>query len=251
MRTVILAGGLGTRLRPYTAVIPKPLMPIGDIPILEVVVRQLRAAGVDHLTIAVNHLATLIQTFFGDGSRLGLSIDYSLEQEPLGTAGPLSLVEGLEDDFLVMNGDILTDLDYSALIEHHREQAPAATIATYQKEVKMELGVLHTTNDGRVAEYEEKPSISFCISMGIYVFSPRVLRFLERGERLDLPDLIRTLIAAGEPVLHYPHDGLWLDIGNRDDFERSTKVFEEQRDRFLPEASTPLFARAPTSAEKV
>ena len=235
MRAVILAGGKGTRLAPYTTVFPKPLVPIGDMPILEVVVRQLHRAGVCQITMAVGHLAELLMAFFGDGSRFGVRIDYSREDEPLGTAGPLAQISGLEDAFLVMNGDVLTTLDYTALVAYHREHGAAATIAMHERSVKIDLGVIEVNDDNRVVQYLEKPTHDYRVSMGIYVFEPSVLRYIERGVRLDFPELIWKLLADNEPVLGYPYDGYWLDIGRPDDYTRAVAEFEQMRDQFLPE----------------
>ncbi len=233
MRAVILAGGKGTRLAPYTVVFPKPLMPLGDMPILELLVRQMGKAGITHITLAVGHLASLIRAFCGDGSRFGVTIDYSLEEEPLGTAAPLRLVEGLTEPFMVMNGDLLTDLDVRAMIDFHRRNGAAATIGLYDRNVKIDLGVIHTDGSGGVTEYVEKPVYDYQVSMGIYVFEPRVLEFIPPGGRFDLPDLVRELIARGEGVAGYKHVGYWLDIGRPDDYQRAQEEFESMRARIL------------------
>lgn len=234
MRAVILAGGKGTRLAPYTTIFPKPLVPIGDMPILEIVIRQLRHAGVDRVTLAVGHLANLLMTFFGDGSRWGLQIDYSLEDTPLGTAGPLASIEGLDETFLVMNGDVLTTLDYTALIAYHRARDAAATIAMHQRDVKIDLGVIEVDKTNRVRQYIEKPSFDYRVSMGIYVFEPYVLRYVQRGVRLDFPELIWKLLADEQLVVGYPYAGYWLDIGRPDDYARAVEEFESMRAQFLP-----------------
>ncbi len=239
MRAVILAGGKGQRLRPYTTVLPKPLMPIGDMPILEVVLRQLKRAGITRVTMAVGHLAELLQAFFADGRRLGLDIDYSIEDRPLGTVGPLTLIPGLEDagTFLMMNGDVLTTLDYRALIRRHLDSRAAATIATYRREVKIDFGVIETNSDERLTGYVEKPSFDYRVSMGVYCFDARVLRLLEHAVYRDFPDLVKSLIAAGEPVLSYGFDGYWLDIGRPDDYATAIEEFETHRHLFLPEGA--------------
>lgn len=217
-QAVILAGGKGTRLRPYTAVFPKPLVPVGDQPILELIVRQLQAQGFDRLTFAVNHLAELIRAFFGEGERWGVKIRYSLENEPLGTAGPIGLIEDLDEDFLVMNGDILTDMDYDELWRAHRENDAIATIATCTKRVPISLGVLEVDENGDLAGYKEKPTAQYRVSMGMYVFQSRIQEFIRPGEYLDLPDLMRLLMEGGERVHCYDFQGRWLDIGNPDDY---------------------------------
>ncbi len=232
MQALILAGGQGTRLKPFTNVIPKPLVPIGDLPILEVVLRQLKFYGADRIVLAVNQLARLIQAFFGDGSRLGLKIVYSLEDKPLGTAGPIRLVDELDEDFIVMNGDLLTTIDYSDFFRRHKSGDATASIATFEKEVKIDLGVLET-KDGKFANYLEKPTYHFTVSMGIYALSRRVIQFIPEGEKFDMPDLMLALHKSGEKVLCYSGDYDWLDIGRVDDYERAVQLFEANRDAYL------------------
>lgn len=218
MRAVILAGGRGTRLQPYTAVLPKPLMPVGDMPILELLVRRLREAGIDQVTLAVGHLASLIMTYFGDGDRFGMQISYSQEFEPLGTAAPLRLIEGLDETFLVMNGDLLTDLDPRDLLTTHRRSDAAITVGTFTREHRIDFGVIETDGAGAITGYVEKPVHRYLISMGVYAMEPRVLNHLPGSGHFDLPDLVRALLAASEPVIHHQHHGYWLDIGNPDDY---------------------------------
>jgi NDP-sugar pyrophosphorylase family protein len=235
-RVVILAGGLGTRLRPYTTVLPKPLMPVGDRPILDIVVRQLARARFDRITIATGYLAELIEAFFGDGSRYGIPIDYFREEEPLGTVGALSLIEGLDHDFLVMNGDILTDIDYSALLERHREGGQAATIAAHERDVHVSLGVMrfeHEADPTLVTGYIEKPTLSYVVSMGVYCFAPKVREHIPEGRRLDFPDLVLRLIESGETVRAWRSNDHWLDIGRHDDYATANEIFEARRAQFL------------------
>jgi NDP-sugar pyrophosphorylase family protein len=235
-RAVILAGGQGMRLRPYTSVLPKPLMPVGDRPILDIVLRQLRHKGFGRATISTGYLAELIEAFFGDGGRIGLPVDYVREDEPLGTAGALALVDGLAEDFLVMNGDVLTDLDYRAVLAAHSGSDAIATIATHERRVQIELGVLGFDGDStRVTDYFEKPVIDYEASMGVYCFSPRVLEFIEPGKRLDFPDLILRLLGAGEVVRAHRSADFWLDIGRHDDYEQAQEEFERLRHRIVPD----------------
>lgn len=236
-RAVILAGGLGTRLRPYTTVLPKPLMPVGDRPVLDVVIRQLHRDGFDHITIATGYLAELIEAFFRDGERYGVAIDYFREEVPLGTVGALALLGGLDEDFLVMNGDVLTDLSYGELLEAHIASGAAATIAVHRKEVQISLGVLGFDDPAapdRLTNYYEKPRIDYEASMGVYCFSPRVLEHIEPDVRLDFPDLMLRLVAAGELVLGARRDAFWLDIGRPEDYEEAQEAFERMRDRLIP-----------------
>lgn len=233
MQAIILAGGKGTRLKPFTNIIPKPLIPIGDMAILEVVLRQLRHHGVDRVTLAVNHMASLVQAFFGNGKSLGLDISYSLEDKILGTAGPVKLVEVVDNDFLVMNCDILTTINFKDFFAYHCSNKAAATIATFRKEVKIDLGVLDISG-AEFRDYTEKPTYHFTVSMGIYVFNRRVIQLIPEDQKFDIPDLILALKAAGEKVLCYSGDYAWLDIGRGDDYETAMKLFEAKRGDYLP-----------------
>ena len=235
MKAVVLAGGKGARLAPYTKILPKPLMPIGDMPILEILLRQMKRAEVKEVVLTVGHLAHLMQAFFQDGERLGLKICYSYEEQPLGTAGPLSLVQGLDETFLVTNGDVLTTLDLSALIDFHHRSGAVATIATHARQVKIDLGVIQYNGSNKVVGYIEKPTYDFYVSMGIYVFEPAVLAHIPYNQYLDFPDLILRLIKAGEPVAGYPFDGYWQDLGRPDDYEQAVQEFESMRSAILGE----------------
>ena len=232
-RAIILAGGKGTRLLPLTAVIPKPLVPIGNIPILEIVLLQLKHFGFTDITISVNHLAELITAAFGNGSKLGLNIRYSVEDYPLGTAGPLSLIDHLEGDFLVMNGDILTTLPFQDFYETHLNSKNDITIATYQKDLNIDLGVLEVDGRGIFQKYIEKPTYSFTVSMGIYMMNRSVLPLLKRGQRKDLPDLVTQAHDSHLKVAAYRGDYFWLDIGRRDDYETANEIFESRKGEFL------------------
>lgn len=236
MRAVILAGGQGTRLRPYTTVLPKPLMPIGDMPILEIVLRQLKHAGFSRITLAVSYLAELIQAYCGDGSRFGLRIDYSRESRSLSTAGPLHLIPGLDETFLVMNGDVLTTLDYRELFGHHRASGAAATIAMHRRSVKIDFGVVETGAGGELERYIEKPEYHYSVSMGINILEPVALSLIASGESLGMPDLMLRLKEAGHRVATYEAPCLWLDIGRVDDYEKALDTFESRRAEYLPDA---------------
>ena len=240
MRVVILAGGPGTRLRPFTTVLPKPLMPIGDRPILDIVVRQLRHQGFERITIASGYLAELLEAFFRDGSAYGIPIDYHVEREPLGTVGALALIEGLDstDAFLVMNGDVLTDLDYRRLVDAHNASGAAATIATHQRTVEVSLGVMQfedAEDTDRLTGFVEKPTYEYSVSMGVYCFSPEAIRFIEPDVALDLPDLVGRMLADGQVVRGYPFAGYWMDIGRHEDYQQASDEFEEHRSRLLPD----------------
>lgn len=238
-RAVILAGGKGTRLAPFTTVLPKPLMPIGDRAILDIVVRQLHSHGFTDFTIAVGYLAHLIQAVFGDGSRHDVRIGYQLEETPLGTAGPLAAIDGLDSTFLVMNGDVLTTLDYRKLMHAHRAAGNVATIATHRRIVKTEYGVLHLDSDRgetvRVTDYEEKPELAYTVSMGVYVLEPEALEHIPSGQPFDIPDLVLALLEADRPIGSYLYDGYWLDIGRHDDYEQALEEQDEIVPRLLGE----------------
>ena len=232
-RAVILAGGRGTRLRPYTVVLPKPLMPIGDHPILEVIVRQLAAKGFERITMAVNHQANLIKAFFGDGSQWGVRIDYSMESQPLSTIAPLALIPELPDHFLLMNGDILTDLDLGSFWNTHVSADRTFTIAASCRTETTEYGVLHIDETNTLTAFEEKPVNRYLVSMGIYMVSRRLVANIPPGRKYGFDDLMHDLLAAGTPVAVCPFDGYWLDIGRPDDYMRAIEDFETGRKRFL------------------
>ena len=237
MKAIVLAGGKGTRLAPYTTVFPKPLMPIGDRPILDIVLRQLAAARFDQVTLAVGHLAELIMAYCGDGSRYGIDLRYSREETPLGTAGPIALVPGITDTFLSMNGDLLTAIDYQAMLRFHRSRGHVATVATFSREVTVDLGIIEAGDDDLVTGYLEKPTFRYEASTGVYLFEPEVLAHIPAGERLDLPDLIRELLAERLPVGRYAFTGHWLDIGRHDDYAAAIELFESHRSEFLPDGA--------------
>ena len=231
-KAVILAGGKGTRLAPYTLVFPKPLMPLGETPILEIVIRQLVWRGFEEVTLAVGHLAQLIESYFGDGARFDVKIRYSREDRPLGTAGPLAAVGDLDEPFLVMNGDILTTLDYGSFLADHVESGAAASVATFRRVYTVDFGVVETDGE-RIVGYIEKPETTCDVSMGINALSPHVLERIRPGERLDMPDLLLQLIGAGEEVRSVPFEGRWLDIGRHDDFAAAQEQFIHHRREFL------------------
>lgn len=235
MKAVVLAGGRGTRLAPYTNVLPKPLMPVGDMPIIEILLRQLKVYGVSDVVIAVGYLASLIQAYVGDGSRFGLNVTYSMETTPLGTAGPLKLVTGLDDTFLIMNGDLLTSLNMGELIQFHKQHQALATISTIVRHTQITLGVIGTDDEFNVNSYTEKPSYDFRVSMGISVLQPEVLDYIPADKPFDIPDLIKALIADNKPVKAYPFtDGYWLDIGRPEDYQKALDDIDHIKSQILP-----------------
>jgi NDP-sugar pyrophosphorylase family protein len=235
MKAIVLAGGKGTRLAPYTYILPKPLMPIGDMPILEVLLRQMKRAGIEDIVLTVGHLAQLMHTFFMEGEQWGVHISYSYEENPLGTAGPLSLIEGLDSTFLVTNGDVLTTLDLKELLAFHRSQGGIATIAVHRRQVKIDLGVVQWDANNSIGGYIEKPTYDYTVSMGIYVFEPAVMKYIPFNLYLDFPDLVLKMIAAGEKVSGYSFDGYWMDLGRPDDYAQAAEDFASMRRQFLPE----------------
>jgi len=235
MKAVVLAGGKGTRLAPYTRIIQKPMMPIGDKAILEIMLHQMRRAGIDEVILTVGHLAGLMRAFFQDGAHLGIHICYSFEDHPLGTAGPLSLIDGLEDTFMVCNGDVLTTLNFRELIDFHKENQGVATIASHLRQVHIDLGVIQVNGDHSIIGYQEKPTIDYLVSMGIYVFEPMVLKYIPKDQYLDFPDLIKILVTDKKRVVAYSFDGYWEDLGRADDYEQANIDFEQMRSQFLPQ----------------
>lgn len=235
MRAVILAGGKGSRLRPFTFSIPKPLVPIGEMPIVEILIRQLVAQGFDRVTISVGHLASLIRAVCSDGSQWGVAIDYVEEDKPLGTAGCLSLLAFESDEpFVVVNGDTLTDLDFAMAVKTHHQDS-GVTICTNRRKVDIDFGVLDVDDEGLLVGYREKPTLDYVVSMGVYVLSPWVVQHrIPPGERLDMPDLVRGLMDDGHPVRTHDADAFWLDLGRIDDLEHGDEIFRSERSRFLP-----------------
>jgi NDP-mannose synthase len=234
MRAVVLAGGLGMRLRPYTMILPKPLVPVGDRPILELIVGQLAAAGVTKLDLCVGHLGELIRVYFSEATKLpeSVELDYHWEQEPLGTAGALKVVPGLDETFIAMNGDVLTTLDYRQLVACHRDSGAILTIAAHRQHVAIDLGVIESA-DGIVTDYREKPTLDYDVSMGIYVYEPRALEHIPAGP-FQFPELVLALTAAGERVAAYRSEAEWYDVGTFAELERATCALEAQPEVFQP-----------------
>ncbi len=232
-RAVILAGGKGTRLRPYTVVLPKPMMPIGEYTILEVVIRQLARHGFDRITLAVNHQAELFKAFFGDGSKWRVRIDYSLEDRPLGTMGPLRLIGDLPAHFLVMNGDILTDLNYAEFHIEHARSEQLFTIASHRREQRIDYGVLETDGEGKLRGFQEKPTTNYVVSMGIYMVGREILSYIPENAPYGFDNLMLDLLNAKQPVNVKTFDGYWLDIGRPDDYLQAIEEFERMKDRLI------------------
>jgi NDP-sugar pyrophosphorylase family protein len=227
MKAIILAGGRGTRLKPYTTYFPKPLMPIGEKPILEIVIRQLKEFGINKIIIATGYLEELIRAYFQNGEKFNLNISYSKEDSPLGTAGPLNLVKGqLNETFLVMNGDVLSDIDFSEFYSYHRENKNIATIALTNRSVKIDFGVVEVDKNNLFLKWNEKPVYNYLVSMGIYLFEPEALKSLPESGFINLPDFIKKMHDEEKKLSSYLHNGYWLDIGRPEDYEKACKDFE-------------------------
>lgn len=232
-RAVIMAGGRGTRLAPYTSVLPKPLMPVDGQPILEVVLRQLKAHGFERVTVCLGYLAELIANFFGDGSKLGLSLDYCVEDAPMGTAGPLARIGAFDEPLLVMNADVLTTLDFSDLYRRHVEHGGLFTVASRRQEVPVPYGVVEFGDQHRMTRFEEKPNLGYWCSMGIYVVSPGIRRFLPADGPFGMDELMKRLMADGRPPLVFPFEGNWLDVAKPEDCCRAGEFVQAHREHLL------------------
>jgi len=234
-RAIILAGGKGTRLRPYTVVLPKPLMPIGEFPILEVIIRQLVQHGFEHITMAVNHQAEIIKAFFQNGQKWGVRIDYSLEDKPLSTMAPLRLISDLPENFLIMNGDILTDLSFSDFYKEHIRKQNIFSISAHVREQKIDYGVLESDQNGYLCGFKEKPKSQHLVSMGVYMASRKIVDFIPDGQSYGFDNLMLDLITAENPAFVQKFDGYWLDIGRPDDYMQAIEEFDQMKSRFLNE----------------
>ena len=236
MKAIILAGGKGTRLAPYTTVFPKPLVPLGNLPIIDIIIRQLMYYGLNDIVLTLGYLAELIQAYFSTNTFFSHSgkITYIREHKPTGTAGSLSMVPDLNDTFLVMNGDILTSLDYSKLIDYHNEKGGILTIAMHMKKVQIDLGVMEVDKENVLQGYIEKPEKIYPVSMGIYVYEPSVLKYIEPNKYLDFPNLVINLLKNGEKVVGYHCNDFWMDIGQREDYIKAQEKFEIMKNKFLP-----------------
>jgi len=231
VKAVILAGGKGTRLKPYTTHFPKPLMPIGDKPILELVIDKLREAEIKQIVITTGHMSGMIESFFGNGKKFGVHIIYSTEEKPLGTGGPLRLIEDkIGEDFLVMNGDVLTDLDFSDFIKFHLKNKNTATVAAASRKVDVNFGLVRLDEKNNFLSWKEKPVLEYSVSMGIYLFSPGIFHYLPQKESFGIPELIQHLHKKKQKIMGYVHRGYWLDIGRPDDYQKACKDFVGDHD---------------------
>ncbi|EJR73556.1 sugar phosphate nucleotidyltransferase [Bacillus cereus] len=243
MRAVIMAGGKGMRLRPYTKVIPKPLIPLNEIPILEIILRQLQYQGFTHVTLTLNYKARLIQSYFGDGKWLGLSLDYTVEEKELSTIGPLSLINNLNEPFLLMNADILTDIDFSKFYKDHLKSKAVGTVMLYQYGLNVDFGVIERNNEGDIVKYIEKPSQNMLISSGIYMLNPESLNCIRKGEKLGAPEFLQRLIHSNKRVKSNIHEGIWMDIGTKKGLDEAEEFFKKNRGMILKSESENLIEK--------
>ena len=239
-QAIILAGGQGTRLRPYTTLMPKALVPLDDMPVLELVLRQLKNHGFDQITITVGHLAQLIEAYFGNGEKLGINITYSREDQPLGTAGPLrALAKNLPDNFLVMNADIVSDINFRALFDNHVSGNADATIAVYRRTSKIDFGIIEfDPNSQQIDGFTEKPILEHSVSMGVYVFNKKIVDLIPENEFFGFDHLMKSLISNKGPARVFPFNGYWLDIGRGDDYEKAVTDLQEMREHLLSVKAT-------------
>ncbi len=240
-QAIILAGGMGTRLKPYTTTFPKALVPLGDMPVLELVLRQLKHHGFTNITLAVGHLAQLIQAYFGTGEKLGLSITYSHEDKPMGTAGPIKMLEDtLHDNFLVMNADIVSDIDYGNVFDTHINDTfnPLATVAVHRRTSKIDFGIIDYDSNNAIQNFTEKPVYEHSVSMGIYMFNKAICEHIPEDTFYGFDQLMKHLIQQQLPLKAHPFNGYWLDIGRVDDYEMAVNDFQNKREQLLPSSTT-------------
>jgi mannose-1-phosphate guanylyltransferase len=233
MKAVIQAGGKGTRLAPYTLVLPKPMMPVGDQPVIEILLKWLRRNSVEEVVITTGYLAHLLKAFCQDGKQWDLTINYCQEPEPLGTVGSLQLIrEHLDEPFLMLNGDLITDLDLMAFKKSHLQSGALLSIATKIKSVDIDLGVLDTV-DNRVVAFREKPTLPMEVSMGLYIIDPEVLKYIPKGVPFGFDNLIHVLLEKNIPVNTYQHTGKWMDIGRVEDFTKAQEEWAEHHEKSM------------------
>jgi NDP-mannose synthase len=225
MRAIVLAGGKGKRLYPYTTVLPKPLMPVAEVPILDIVLRQLASYRFNKITLAVGYLWDLIRAYVGTGERYGVKVDYSLEKKPLGTIGPLSMISGIRETFLVMNGDLLTTVDFNAMLKHHKKSGSLLTLAVKQRKVLVDLGVVKFDKRSRLSSFMEKPVLKYHVGTGICLFEPEALKFIPKNRRFDFPDLVSLFLKKGIQINIYETENYWRDIGRWEDYTAAQKEF--------------------------
>ena len=238
MQAVILAGGKGTRLQPYTTILPKPLVPVGNYPVMEIIVRQLKFYGITDIFVSTGHLAELIEAYFGNGSKYGVKIKYIRENRALSTAGPVGIIKGLENNFLLMNGDVLTNLNFRDLYDFHVKSKTAMTIATVKREILSDFGVLKINSDSDLISYAEKPKRFDYVSIGINVLNKRCIKYIPKCESIGMPDLVNKMLLQKEKIRCYRSESYWLDIGRIEDFQKAQEEIEKNEQKFLYDRKT-------------
>ena len=236
MDAVVLAGGKGTRLAPYNTVFPKPLVPLGNQPILDIIIHQLAYHGFDRIVVSVGYLAELIEAYFQTSSpKIGnTQIVFVREKEPLGTVGSLALVPDLKESFLVINGDTVTTLNYAKLMQYHKEHGERLSIAMHRRKVKLDLGVMEVNDRFELQSFQEKPTLTYRVSMGIYVYEPEIVKYITPGEYVDFPEVVSHMLRDGKKIVGYPSDDYWLDLGSHADYKKAQDEFEEMKSQLLP-----------------
>lgn len=235
MKAVIQAGGKGTRLRPYTLVLPKPLVPVGGMPIIEILFQWLKRNGIDESCITLGYLGDLIRAVCQDGSQWDLPISYVHETQPLNTVGALTLIDRsyLDDTFFCLNGDVLTDLNLRDMAKFHHSHGGLLTVAMYKKPIYVDLGVMDLDSDNKVLAFREKPTLHFSVSMGVYCMQPEILDIIPSKVAFGFDDLMYTMLDKNLPVHVYHHDGLWMDIGRPEDYLAAQDIFEKNKTSIL------------------
>ena len=233
IQAIVLAGGKGSRLRPYTTVLPKSLVPVCETPIAEVIIRQLKFYGINNIDIATGHMSDLIKAYFKNGSNLGVNIKYVEEKEPLGTAGAIKLVKNLADDFLVINGDTLTDMDFKELLKSHKKNKSMATISIKRRTVKTDFGVVESDSNGNFINYIEKPTYRTDVSLGVNILKKECQKYIKKNERIDMPDLLLRLQSKDKKVSCYKTNKTWLDLGRPEDLHSAQDIFKKNEKKFM------------------
>ncbi len=228
MKAILLAGGKGRRLQPFTTTIPKPLFPIGEKPIIQVIIEQLKTFGVNEFIISLGYLGELIEAFLGDGKKYNTKITYVREDIPLGTAGAISLLPDLDNDYIFMNGDILSTIDFTEAYTKHKDSNALITICTFEKTTKSSLGVLELNAKGEVENYLEKPELKQIVSSGIYILNPKIKNFIPLDQKFDLPDLVKYMINEDMKINTYAIKGEWFDIGTPSDLEKAEQYLSKK-----------------------
>jgi dTDP-glucose pyrophosphorylase len=225
-KVILMVGGLGSRLRPLTEKTPKPMLQVGNKPILQTTVEGLVGKGFNNIVMCLGYKSEMIKNYFGDGSKFGAIIEYIHEEKRMGTAGSLSLIDSeMNDPFFVMNGDLLTNLNYEEMLNFHNLNNAKATMCVREYEINVPFGVVNT-DDKKILSIEEKPDQSFYVNAGIYILEPECIEFIPKNKFYDMPSLFNRLIENGENAISFPSHEYWIDIGRISEYERANNEFE-------------------------